>query len=378
MLNSKIFHNGNVYDSEMGTPQGGVISPMLSNVALTTLDNYISDKYGYKHSAGYASPLIRYADDFIIICKSKLIAKEIKKEISEHLKNEIGLTLSEEKTKITHITDGFNFLGFNIKKHKKRIHHKKSIDMSDYVLLITPQKDKINNILRECADTLSQCITAPQEAVIYLLNPQIIGWANYYKYVVSSQIFCKIDSILWKKLLKWGTRRHVNKGKRWVIKKYFCGKNTSFATKEGTTLRNMYSIFSDKRFVKVKQGHRVYCSDNKDYWEKREYLRAYDRLFSHNARRLFDYQKGKCPFCKSQIRETDIIQSETHIHHMLPHTFGGSDRYSNLRLLHSQCHTELHSAFSTNQMNALVNKKLDYVNTFKDIIDNNYHENVVI
>jgi RNA-directed DNA polymerase len=153
MLNSKIFHNGNVYDSEMGTPQGGVISPMLSNVALTTLDNYISDKYGYKHSAGYASPLIRYADDFIIICKSKLIAKEIKKEISEHLKNEIGLTLSEEKTKITHITDGFNFLGFNIKKHKKRIHHKKSIDMSDYVLLITPQKDKINNILRECADT---------------------------------------------------------------------------------------------------------------------------------------------------------------------------------------------------------------------------------
>jgi RNA-directed DNA polymerase len=375
MLKAKIFHDGEVYESDKGTPQGGVISPLLANVALTTLDNFISDRFGYRHQYGYSSPMIRYADDFVIVCKSKSEAKDIKEKVSEHLMEHIGLTLSEEKTRITHITDGFNFLGFNIKKHKK-LYNKISNDMKDYVLLITPQKDKIQNILSELSSIPKRHKTAPQGAIIHSLNPLIQGWGNYYKFVVSSHIFQRIDHILWFKLLKWGTRRHVNKGKGWVVKRYFNGKGSNFAMPKGATLTRMYDIFSGKRFIKVRQGCRVYCKEDADYWEKREYLKAYDRLYSQTARRLFDTQRGKCPLCKSQIRETDIVQSDTHIHHMKPRAKGGTDRYSNLRLLHSQCHTELHSNLTSNQMNAIVDRKLDYINAFNNIIKTGYHHEI--
>ena len=141
MLKSGIFHNGEIFDSDTGTPQGGVISPLLANVALTSLDNFCNEKYGTnytrKKEKRRTNPIVRYADDFVIVCKSKRIAERIKTEISEHLSKTIGLTLSEEKTSITHITKGFNFLGFNIRKYPKRHAKKKKKskrEWSDYVL----------------------------------------------------------------------------------------------------------------------------------------------------------------------------------------------------------------------------------------------------
>ena len=128
MLKSNIFHNGEVYDNETGTPQGGVISPLLANVALTSLDNFCFQQYGktyYGQGQTYNyNPIVRYADDFVITCKEYRIAKLVKEEISEHL-SEFGLTLSDSKTNITHITTGFNFLGFNIRKYPNRETYKK-------------------------------------------------------------------------------------------------------------------------------------------------------------------------------------------------------------------------------------------------------------
>ena len=119
-LKAKVFHNGEVFDNETGTPQGGIISPLLANVALTSLDNFIDKNHSWVTGGNKVIPLVRYADDFVIVCKSKTIAVNIKQNIKEHL-SKIGLTLSDEKTKITHIYDGFDFLGFNIRKYKKLI-----------------------------------------------------------------------------------------------------------------------------------------------------------------------------------------------------------------------------------------------------------------
>lgn len=169
MLKSGIFQNGEIIDSNTGTPQGGVISPLLANVALTSLDNFCLEKYGTDRPTRQTNPIVRYADDFVIVCKSKRMAEEIKADITKHLAKEIGLTLSEEKTSITHITKGFNFLGFNIRKYPKRHAEKKpksERDWSEYKLLIRPQKEKVLDFLSGCKEVLDNNKTAKQESVL--------------------------------------------------------------------------------------------------------------------------------------------------------------------------------------------------------------------
>ena len=368
MLKAGIFHNGEVYDSETGTPQGGVISPLLANVALTALDDFIENNHSWKNNGHTTNPLVRYADDFVIVCKSKLDAVEIKQSIKNFLDKEIGLTLSDEKTRITHIYKAFDFLGFTIRKYPK-YKNKPCVNPADYVLLIKPQKEKIQNVLRECHKVISENKTATQSAVVCLLNPKIVGWANYYRYVISSKIFKKIDYILWQSLLNWAKRRHPQKSMAWIIQKYYTRRNKGrtlyFRTKKenGTKLQEMQHAFSKKRFVKVKSGTRVYNADHAKYWEKREYLKSYYRLFVKWIRDLFEKQNGTCPYCKSQITEANVVNSEMHVHHMLPRTLGGTESYSNLRLLHSECHIDLHKRLSREEMAEIVKtQRLDYIN----------------
>ena len=367
ILKSGIFYKGYVYNSETGTPQGGVISPLLANVVLTTLDDFIETHYGWNDGRNRINPLVRYADDFVIICKSKTIAVKIKEAVKRFLHTHIGLTLSEEKTKITHIYKGFNFLGFTIRKYK-RYKNKPCVNPSDYILLITPQKKKIQGILRECIGVMNRQKTATQNSLIHLLNPKVIGWANYYRYVVSSQVFGNIDYILWRKTLHWAKRRHSQKSMAWIIEKYYTRQHNTrilrFTDKKAkSTLRTMSKVFSKKRFVKVKNGMRVYNADHTEYWNKREYLNTQKRLYAKQSRVLFEKQNGLCPYCKSQIIETNVVNHETHVHHMLPRAFGGTERYSNLRLLHNECHIDLHKRLSRKEMAGIVKtQRLDYIN----------------
>ena len=285
ILKTKVFHNGHVYDNDTGTPQGGVISPMLANVALTGLDNFIEENFFTGYNKRRVNPMVRYADDFVITCVSKTKAVEIKKAVSQYLSENIGLTLSESKSKITHIKKGFNFLGFNIRKylkHKNKHKPEKSID--DYVLLIKPQKVKIQGFLKEFSNVLTENKTATQSNLIHLLNPKVIGWANYYRYVVSSEIFSDIDDIIWEKVLRWANRRHSNKNKGWIMRKYFLRltdtRNLTFRDKlTKTTLKRLYPILSKKRYTKNKGGMRVYSTENAEYWEKREYLKTLSQFF---------------------------------------------------------------------------------------------------
>ena len=367
ILKSGIFYKGYVYESETGTPQGGVISPLLANVALTSLDDFIQTHYSWKKNGYTTNPIVRYADDFVIICHSKTIAVEIKEAVKRYLHTHIGLTLSEEKTKITHIYKGFNFLGFMIRKYK-RYKNKPCVNPSDYILLITPQKEKIQSILRECIGVMNRHKTGTQNSLIHLLNPKVIGWANYYRYVVSSQVFGKIDRLLWQKTLHWAKREHSQKSMTWIIEKYYSRQRNTrilrFTDKKAkSTFGTMSKVFSKKRFVKVKNGMRVYNADHAEYWYKREYLNTQKRLYAKQSRVLFEKQNGLCPYCKSQITEENVVNSEAHVHHMLPRAFGGTERYSNLRLLHNDCHVDLHKRLPRKEMAAIVKTQcLDYIN----------------
>ena len=381
MLKAKIFHNGQVYDNNTGAPQGGVISPLLANVALTALDDFIENNHSWKSTTAktIVNPIIRYADDFIIVCKSKSMAKEIKTSIKDFLKDEIGLTLSEEKTKITHIYKGFDFLGFNIRKYKQK--HEKTNNPSDYKLLIKPSKKSVLEIRKKLAETIKSHKTATQAGLIQRLNPLITGWANYHRYIVSREIFGKTDYMLWDKLFRWTKRRHVNKSSTWILRKYFSRQRKTRGLyfkdqKSGQTLNEMVSLRSKKRFVKVKNGMRIYCADHAGYWRKREYQNAENQLLKR-AKRLFEYQNGNCPYCKLQIEHGDVVNNEIHIHHMLPRSFNGTESYSNLRLLHNECHVELHKLLSRKQMRDIViNERLDYINAKDSIISDGLESRV--
>lgn len=342
ILKSDIFHDGQVYDSESGTPQGGLISPLLANVALTSLD-YYCEQFGSRKS----NPIVRYADDFVIVSRSELEAIEIKEQVAEHLKETSALILSEEKTKITHITKGFDFLGFNLMKQKTLTQGGKV----KYVLRTQPQKEKVKDFLLDCKRMIKRNATLQQSSLISLLSPKIIGWGMYYRHVSLATRLHKADARLWEMLYRWGLRRHPKKSKRWVLDRYFTKvPNTKiwrFGERETNNFLPRIGKIVRKRFVKINNDYRVYdsCPKTIEYWNKREFLNAYDQIDSVKRKKLFSKQEGKCFHCKGSFNEDDILKQETHIHHVIPRTKGGTDNHSNLRLLHAECHREIHNHY---------------------------------
>jgi len=364
MLKSKIFHDGNVTDSEMGTPQGGVISPLLANVALTSLDEFCQ-QFGRKHNNHVVSPIVRYADDFVIVCENEQETEIIKVKVAQHLKGELGLELSGEKTHITHISKGFNFLGFNFRKYRNR---NKPLD-NEKVLLIKPQTEKVDNFRYKLKKTLKECKASSQEVVIKRLNPIIIGWGMFYRYVIRSKTFSKLDSEIWHKINHWTKRRHHNKPKGWIIQKYFSLKGKRkwdlCDEKTGIYLRKLSSI-SIKRFIKVNNDHRVYDVKSKDYWDMREYQNAKDNILGSGVLSpLFGKQKGKCAYCKQLITKDEINNTEFHKHHMKPRSEGGDEKPNNLRLVHTLCHRDLHAMYTRKEMSEYIDSGIDYLRLMK-------------
>ena len=219
MLKSKVFCDDELIDVETGTPQGGILSPMLANVALTALDNYCEQQFGIKQNGRIVNPIVRYADDFVLVCDTEQEAVLIKEKIADFLESNIGLTLSEEKTKITHISEGFDFLGFNLRKYKHKSPRSKYHEVGQ--LLIKPQREKVLKFLKRIQTVLDNNKTAKTEKVIRLLNPMLQGFAMYYRFVVSKRTFSYIQSMLFSKLFRWAKRRHPRKSKEWIKNKYF-------------------------------------------------------------------------------------------------------------------------------------------------------------
>jgi RNA-directed DNA polymerase len=191
-VEAEIFH-----DTTSGVPQGGVISPVLSNIALDGMQLLVGPRLGY----------IRYADDFVVTAKTREELEATKPTIEEWLRVR-GLELNNEKTRIVSISDGFNFLGFHVRMFQGKC-------------LFKPQKEKVLNFLRELRAWLKDHASITAREVVLQLNAKIRGWANYYRHAVSKQTFAYVGSQIRLALWQWCLRRHPNKNKDWVHKKYF-------------------------------------------------------------------------------------------------------------------------------------------------------------
>ena len=297
--------NKQLFPTEEGTPQGGIISPTLANTTLDGLQKLLAKKYYRttvttkegKHGVAPKVHLIRYADDFIITGKSKETLEEIKLLVADFLK-ERGLTLSEEKTKITHIDEGFDFLGFNVRKYNG-------------ILLIKPSKKSLKKFMTKIRGIIDSNKGSKQESLIRLLNPVITGWVNYYKECVASDTFKKADYLIFEKLWQWAQRRHPKKGKYWIASKYFTrvkNRNWCFVAnfKKGKTddriaLKRLYDT-KIIRYRMVKCEANPFDPEWKDYFEKRK---TYKMLQSLNGRKsllcMWERQNHVCPVCGEPI-----------------------------------------------------------------------------
>ncbi len=196
--------------TEEGTPQGGVISPVLANMTLDGLERKLQDKFPRATRAVHHAKvnMIRYADDFVITGSSKeLLEREIT-PLVEHFLRERGLELSQEKTVITHIEDGFDFLGQNVRKYRQADGSTK--------LHVTPSKKNVKAFLEKVRKTIKAHRTATAGHLILHLNPLIKGWAQYHRHAASSQTFVAVDHAIYKALWAWATRRHPRKNAHWV------------------------------------------------------------------------------------------------------------------------------------------------------------------
>ncbi len=202
-----------LHATEEGTPQGGICSPVLANMTLDGLEKVLREKFP-KHPRGGSNEkinFVRFADDFIVTGKSKEILENEVKPFVEQCMKERGLTLSQEKTLVTPIENGFNFLGQHLRKYNGKV-------------LIKPSKKNIHTFLEGIRKVIKANKQATAGNLIAQLNPKIRGWATYHRHVVSSETFNKVDHAIFLALWQWAKRRHPHKPHTWIKKKYFQSK----------------------------------------------------------------------------------------------------------------------------------------------------------
>jgi RNA-directed DNA polymerase len=343
-LKSGVIQGNSWFTTNEGTPQGGVISPLLANVALHGMEEkvkqYAETKPGNKGNNCKALSLIRYADDFVVMHKDEQVIKDCTQIISDWLA-EMGLELKSSKTKVTHTKDGnkdFNFLGFNITNHQvDKNHSGKSSKgkLLGFKTLIKPNKEKVKAHIRKLGEVIARHKSAPQAALIKELNPIIRGWSNYFSTVVSKEVFSYCDHILYQQLRRWARRRHPNKNASWVNSKYWHSegdRNWVFGvrTKDSLMKLNNHADTKIVRHVKVKGMKSPYDGDL-TYWSSR--MGKHPEMPNEKAA-LLKKQKGKCNYCEQYFRDGDLME----IDHVIPKALGGSNRRDNKQLLHRHCH----------------------------------------
>ncbi|WP_424101225.1 group II intron reverse transcriptase/maturase [Moorena producens] len=345
-LKAGVMDKGTFSPTEEGTPQGGIISPLLANIALHGMEErikeYAESLPGRKQANRKELNLIRYADDFVIMHKNQEVVEECQKIINEWLKD-MGLELKPSKTRITQTFSGFNFLGFNIRQYRAGKHQSKQ----GFKTIIKPSKSKVKEYYERLSSEIDKHKAAPQKALIKRLKPIIRGWCNYYSSVCSKETYRGLDNQLWNKLQRWGYRRHPNKSKTWVNKKYWGTKvekpknpwdapkinNWIFMTSEENYLPR-HAKTKIVRHVKVKDTRSIFDGDL-IYWSNR--LQKHPETTSQKGK-LLKRQKGKCTHCGLTFRDGDLIET----HHIIPRAQGGKDQLKNLELLHLHCHDAKH------------------------------------
>ena len=254
-LKAGFIYDRDLFPTVVGTPQGGVISPILANITLDGMAAMIGEKYYRRGNYNPKVNFVRYSDDFIVTADSRETAKEIEEMIRQFLKDR-GLELSEKKTTITHIDDGFDFLGWNFRKYKGK-------------LLIKPSKKSIEKVTHTISDIIKRGKAWKQSDLIKSLNPVITGWANYHQAVISKAIYQKTDTKVWNMLWRWAKRRHKEKGHYWIMNRYWHKEGTRnwVFSVEGKSLK----FFADTKIVRhtsLQLKRNPYL--DKEYFESRK------------------------------------------------------------------------------------------------------------
>ena len=339
-LKAGVIHKGLLQHTEEGTPQGGIISPTLANVTLNGLESglhaHLRAQMGKTKAAGLKVNVVRYADDFVITGSSKeLLEEEVKPWVEGFLK-ERGLELSMEKTRIVHINEGFDFLGWNFRKYTE-------------TLLIKPSKKNEQTFYRKVKEVISGNKTKRQGDLIILLNKKLRGWANYHSPVVAKEAFSRMDHLIHRAIWRWAKRRHPNKRVDWVRKKYFHSvelRNWVFAGPGkdwyGRWLHATLQTLADtpiRRHQKVKGSYNPFDPADERYGET---LRQQRMLNSRRHRKqwlsLYQSQAGRCALCQGAITRETGWQD----HHIIYKAMGGPDTLANRVLLHPVCHIRVH------------------------------------
>jgi RNA-directed DNA polymerase len=330
---------GTLHQSEGGVPQGGVISPLLMNIALHGMEQALGVRYDRRGQIKGSRALLRYADDWVVFCESKEDAQAARLQAKEWLLKR-GLHLSEGKTQIVHLTEGFDFLGFNIRHYPAP-----TTARSGYKLLIKPSKESV----RKFKERMRREWTAlnghnPME-VLKRLNPILRGWANYFRIGVSKHTFETLDHWIFIRCARHVRSNHGRKGWRWCRKKYWGQLNPKradrwvFGDKSTGAYLLKLSWTPIKRHVLVKGASSPDDPELRGYWIMRERRKLDNDLLPPRLMGLARAQRGRCSHCGESLFNGEAL----HRHHLLPKGEGGSDQRSNLRLLHLYCHQQAHT-----------------------------------
>lgn len=337
-MDKHVFH-----ETTDGTPQGGIVSPALANMALDGLERVLKEKYPSRRpvkSFGNKNPsvnFIRYADDFIITSKSKELLERDVKPLIEQFLRERGLELSPTKTVITHVETGFDFLGQNVRRYP------------DGKRRIKPSKKNVKTFLADVRRTIKAALGSSAADLIKQLNPKIRGWANYHRHTMNKSTFARVDHEIFSSLWRWARRRHPRKPARWRKQKYFAqhsGQDWSFFGEawdgDGQPSKIWLLRASStpiKRHTKIQGDANPYDPAYETYFEKREEAHMRESFRGTRILRFLWYeQSGLCPVCHIKITRV----TGWRLHYCVSRIMGGSTSAENCLLLHPECHDRVH------------------------------------
>lgn len=320
--------------TDTGTPQASVISLLLANIALHGMEKALGVEYNKQGVIRSPRAIVRYADDFVVFCESQTDAEAAKQDLQDWLKIR-GLNLSEEKTRIVHLTEGFDFLGFNVRLYSV------SNTKTGYKLLIKPNKQAVQKHRDRLREIWFQSKGDSLSVLLKRLNPVIRGWANYHRKVVASRIFQKLNHWMFQRQVRYVKRMHPNKATKWTQPRYWGRLNPKyqdnwvFGQKQTGQFLLKHSWFKIERHTLVRGTSSPDDPKLRQYWLERNKQKATD--FTPSIQKIAQKQNHLCPLCGESLYNDE----ELHLHHIEPRKAGGKDRYDNYLLLHLYCHQQV-------------------------------------
>ena len=338
-LKEGVVDKGAFTETVAGTPQGGIVSPVLLNIALHGMESAVGVSYR-RHRDSYTikskRALVRYADDFVIFAETREDANAAKSDAARWLADR-GLQLSEEKTKVRHLTEGFDFLGFNVRQYSV------SNTRTGHKLLIKPSRKSVADYKHRMKREWLALRGHNADAVLHRLRPLLRGWANYFRTTVSKKAFNGLDRWMFSREVRWCKRTHPTKSWNWIARTYFGRPHVGsqgkwvFGNPEKGNLLPRLSWTPIRRHVMVLHDVSPDDPNLRSYWKQREAKKA-DLLPTWRQRELAKRQKGQCPICHDSLHNAEVL----HVHHVIPKSHGGKDAISNLALVHLYCHQQVH------------------------------------